>query len=265
MDTPSLSLIGLWLRDPDWSTVLILAAFYIGAGLLMHWLSFGRPFGRITQQCRGVVPPFLTIPSILFALMTAFLGNSVVGMTRQADQAVLQEQDAAIAIIQIADIVPAAKALRPLTEAYVHAVLDSEWRRPRRFALGEAALRALTDAVVALSGDPTVGPTLQGQLLRDVRSIDAGRTTRRGIIESQTDDIPWLSVLLLGLLTQAGIAVVHLDNRKPQALALGVATTVIIVVLGLIALMERPFDGIHMVSAAPLQRMLVQDHPPVHR
>ena len=257
MDDASHSLIVLWLRDPGWTTLLILGAGYTAVALILHWLSFGRPFARLADGYRGVVPPYLTSPAMVFALMTAFLSNAVVGMNRDAERAVQQERDGATAIIQFADIVPAAHDLHRLTEIYIRTVLEREWYHPRDFAPGDVALRALTEAVLALPTRAAVPPMVPAQLLREVREIGSARSIRRGIVESHADEIPWLSVLLLGVLTQVGIAVVQLDKRKPQALALAVTTASIVVVLGLIALMERPFDGMHVVSSAPLQRVLL--------
>ena len=249
-------MIELWLHDPSWATLLILGAGYTSVALILHWLSFGRPFVRLAEGYRGVVPPYLTSPAMVFALMTAFLSSAVVGTNRDAERAVQQERDGAAAIIQFADIVPAAHDLHRLTETYIRAVLEHEWHDPRDFSPGDAALRAMTEAVLALPTQAAVPPMVPAQLLREVREIGAARSIRRGIVESHVDEIPWLSVLLLGVLTQVGIAVVQLDKRKPQALALAVTTASIVVVLGLIALMERPFDGIHIVSSAPLQRVL---------
>jgi hypothetical protein len=257
MDDASYGLIGLWLRDPNWATLLILGTGYTAVALILHWLSFGRPFMRLAEGYRGVVPPYLTSPAMVFALMTAFLSSAVVGTNRDTERAVQHERDGAAVIIQFADIVPAAHDLHRLTETYIRAVLDREWRRPRDFAPCDAALQALTEeAVLALPTQAAVPPMVPAQLLREVREIGSARSIRRGIVESQVDEIPWLSVLLLGVLTQIGIAVVQLDKPKPQALALAVTTASIVVVLGLIALMERPFDGLHIVSPAPLQRVL---------
>jgi len=253
MDTSNLSPLGVMLSNPDWSTVLLLAAFYGGVAVLLNWFSFGRPFARFAEGYRGVAPPYLTNPATLFALMAAFLGNTIVLTDRQAEQAVLQEADRTAAIVGLADLVPGAHDLHRMTAAYIRTAIDHEWHLPRDFAPGDTALRALTEAVLKLPAEPAGA---SAQLLGDVRGLASARAARRGIVESRVDEIPWLSVLLLGVLTQFGVAVVHLDKRKPQIAALAITTASLVVVLGLLALIERPFDGAHAVSPAPLLRVL---------
>ena len=59
-------------------------------------------------------------------------------------------------------------------------------------------------------------------------------------------------------MVQIGVAVVHLDKPRQMALALGVATACIVIILTLIGLSVDPYSGILSVSTAPLERMLLR-------
>jgi cobalamin synthase len=99
-------------------------------------------------------------------------------------------------------------------------------------------------------------PTAGFRLIHAVQRIADARTQRLGMLNLHTHHIRWACVLLLALLLQASIAAVHLDKPRPRALALVLATTSIVVIVGLVAISERPFSGAIMVSPLPLQQIL---------
>jgi hypothetical protein len=61
---------------------------------------------------------------------------------------------------------------------------------------------------------------------------------------------------VLAVLAQAGVAAVHLEQRRPQALALTIFTLSAVIMLGLIAVCERPYHGSRQISQTPLQELL---------
>lgn len=190
--------------------------------------------------------------------MTAFLGNAVYDTVRTANQAVMQEREAAIQIIDLArarDETPAIARLPDLTRTYVKAVLAHEWNLPeQRFSAPEAerAYAALLDAIA----DPKIarvgGSAIQAALLRAAQDIGSARVVRLTLRSPRADHFRWIGVLLLGVLTQFSIAAVHLDRIRPQILALLLCTAAIVVSLGVIAMTERPFEGALSVSPGPL-------------
>ena len=68
----------------------------------------------------------------------------------------------------------------------------------------------------------------------------------------------WAAVLLLALITQLAIAAVHLENARPQSAALGIFTLAAVLILGLLAIHESPFDPPVFVPPGPIIDVLRQ-------
>ena len=68
----------------------------------------------------------------------------------------------------------------------------------------------------------------------------------------------WAAVLLLALITQLAIATVHLESARPQTLALSIFTLAAVLILGLLAVYESPFDPPVFVPPGPIVDVLRQ-------
>jgi hypothetical protein len=92
--------------------------------------------------------------------------------------------------------------------------------------------------------------------------VSTARSTRLSLSSDRTNDLKWISVLILGAITQIALALVHLERPRAMLSALTVFATGAIVALGLIALQEDPFGGVFRVSPAPLERLLTLSDTP---
>jgi hypothetical protein len=213
-----------WLRLPGWAILLTLVLFFALTTLGVHRVCFapgGRP--RLSGLF-GIVPPFLAAPTILFALMGSFLANDAWEHARQAGRA----------------------------------VLDDEWglSDERGSPAAQSALDALVRAVGAPAIAQEVGPTVQAALLAAASRIASSRSSRLALQTDEGDDAKWTTVICLALVAQAAIGVVHLDRARPQIAALLLFSCCAVAMLTLIAVCERPYDGSHQVTSAPLQSVL---------
>lgn len=93
-------------------------------------------------------------------------------------------------------------------------------------------------------------------LLNGVARIGSARSDRLALAEDRTNHLKWLTVILLGVITQIAVAVVHLDKPRAQAAALTIFSFAVIVTLTLIAAQEQPFAGAVQISAAPIENFL---------
>lgn len=255
-------MIDLWLDQPDWITIGVLGLAFSLSGALFCCLSFLPAFRHQTASFQGVVGPFFTSSGALFALMTAFLGSSVYDAASTANETVMRERQGAIEIIDLARALrphPAITRLPDLTRAYLHAVIEHEWNvRTNRLGspITEQAYAQLLAEIAGAEVAQAGGGTMQAALLRAAQDIHAARLTRLSLQAPRGDGLRWVTVLLLGLLTQASIAVVHLDRLRSQILALTLSTLATVITLGLIAITERPFDGALGVSPEPLRQVI---------
>lgn len=258
-------MIDAWLDLPDWQIIAVLLGAFTLTGMLCVVVSFHRAARPTADQYKGVVAPFFVSAGTLFAVITAFLGNAVHESMRAANQAVMQERDGVVRIITLAEAQPHNPVIVDLPEqarAYVRSVLHHEWPLPSgryRAPQTEAALQRMFTTVAHPDMGRTGGTAMQAAFIRALEEVSAGRITRLGLGRPGADNLRWIGVLLLGLLTQMSIAAVHLDRMRAQVLALLLSTAATVVALGVVATTERPFAGLLSVSRAPLEQLLLPD------
>jgi hypothetical protein len=253
-------MIAPFLDLPAWSILLLLTLALGATGALIHLLSFRPAYRARVIGFIGVVPPFFVSPGLMFSLLTGFLANNVWVDNRQAATLLLTERDSATSIIALSATIPSeTDRLRTLVRGYLQSVVTEEWpsHQPLSRSAGSAvALTTLLNAVTAPAFGQQVGPALQSALIAAVQRLGTTRTERLALSESPTDDAKWFAVLVLAVLAQAGVAAVHLEQRRPQALALTIFTLSAVIMLGLIAVCERPYHGSRQISQTPLQELL---------
>lgn len=249
-----------WLGWPVAAVFASLFALYLGAAALMVWLSFRSKLAPWIQSFRGVVPPFFGSTAIIFGVLIAFLSNDIWERNKQAEHVVFTESDTLIALYSLSAASMADNArLRAAIRGYASAVVEEEWpllalekRSPRT----DAALNILVREVArpGANNDASVQRTMLDMVLR-VRAAHEDRIT---LSNDRTVVTKWAAVLLLAFLTQLAIAVVHLDKPRPQAAALSIFTLAAVLLLGLLAIHEAPFEPPLFVPPGPILEVLRQ-------
>ena len=95
-------------------------------------------------------------------------------------------------------------------------------------------------------------------MLEMVLRIRGAHEDRVALSSDRTTATKWAAVLLLALITQIAIAVVHLEDPRPQAAALAIFTVGAASVLGLLAVHEAPFEPPVFVAPGPIADVLLQ-------
>jgi hypothetical protein len=249
-----------WLELPTIGIFLTLALLYYGAALALVSLIFHSPLRGRIQKLNGIVAPFFSSVAILFALLTGFLANDVGDRNRHAVRAVQTEAGEirnvyALSVASVSDMTD----IRTAMKVYVKSVLGDEWpamqaRRfsPRTDAAFDDLLREVSDPSITRDASAPVHVALLGAAIR----AGTARNERLSLAADQTNDLKWLSVLLLGLITQLALSLVHMDRPRAMLTALTVFGTGAVVALGIIALQEQPYEGAFRVSPAPLENLL---------
>jgi hypothetical protein len=249
-----------WFTLPVTAIFASLFAVYLGAAALMVWLSFrSRLSGRI-QSFRGVVAPFFGSTAIVFGLLVAFLSNDVWERNKEAERIVFTESDTLMGLYSLSAASGVDnQSLRTAIRGYVSAVVEDEWPRlaeQMRSAKTDAALNELLRQVAqpANAKDPSVQRTMLDMVLR----VRAAHEIRIALSEDRTVLTKWAAVLLLALITQIAIAVVHLERARPQLAALGIFTVGAVLVLGLLAIHEAPFQPPIFIPPGPIGDVLLE-------
>ncbi|RAI40293.1 DUF4239 domain-containing protein [Rhodoplanes roseus] len=251
-------MINGWLTLPAWALFGILVAFYTATAALIAWLVMASPVSSWIKSFTGVVAPFIAAVSVLFSLLTGFLAGDIADRNRQAWRAVNGEASAIVMLNTLSlAAVTDMSAIRAQLKAYTDSVLKHEWAvmaEGRRSPATGAALREL----LRHAADPAIardaGQTAATALLNAVIRIRDARAERLALASDQTNDIKWLTVLALGIVTQIAVALVHLDKPRAKIAAMAVFTLGAVIALGLVALQEYPFSGDMRVSPVPIER-----------
>lgn len=249
-----------WLALPVVVVFASLFICYLGAAALIVWLCFrSRLSGRI-QSFKGIVAPFFSSTAIIFGLLIAFLSNDIWDRNKQAERVVSVESETLIALYSLGAASGSDnKNLRTAIRAYVSSVVEDEWPRlaaQQRSPKTDAAINALLREVAqpANAKDASVQRTMLDMALK----VHAAHEDRVALSNDRTVVTKWAAVLLLALITQISIAVVHLEKPRPQVAALTIFTFAAVLLLGLLAVHEAPFEPPVFVPPGPIADVLRQ-------
>ena len=248
-------MIELWLSSGTAGIILVpfVLLYLVAAGIV--WLTHLSPARPFFATCIGIAGPFFASVAVLFSLFAAFLANDVQHRQTEAKAAVFREADGIRTVLRLAEALGTTGHMVS-TEAvnYAQWVLDKEFPAMRQGAKTRdlSQVRNLSLAVLAPSLTATAPPAVLQAMLDGLGEIRQARVERLMLAADLGDQMGWLAMLVLGVLTQVAVAVVQLERMRPQALALFVFTTAFAATVVLIGLGERPFSR-DLIDDSPLR------------
>lgn len=253
-------MISAWLDLPVVSILAVLALLYGATGALGLWLTFQSSLRQAIQRLSGIVAPYFAANALLFALLTGFLAGDISDRFKQAVRAVQVEAGALSGLNALTQAAPVnGKPIRAAVAAYLQALLTDEWPRMAQAETSseaDAALRELLRTLAAPQVAPGTRDAVHYGLVELGIQAATARADRIALNSRQADEIKWVAVLLLGLLTQLSISMVHLDRAPACIAAVAVFSLAAVIALGAIAMQEAPFDGPLRIEPTPLERVL---------
>ncbi len=223
--------------------------------LATYWIINASPVSGWFTSSEDVVPPFLALPAILFALFVTALATDVWQKHFQAKEALLKETAAVRSLILLSsELKSNGQVLRQATETYINGVINREWaamtqgdHMNKESALPE--LEAL-DTTIAKIGNGNPGST-EYTALRLNNALETLRLSRQQRISLAHDAISitkWAATMSLAVLTLVSVAVVHL--RRPRAMKMAMLLTVLCVLATIHVLSKNrsPYLGIAAIS-----------------
>ncbi len=225
------------------------------ASIAIYWILNLSPVSHWFTASEDVVPPFLALPAILFALFVTALASDVWQKHFQAKEALLKETAAVRSLILLStELGSNAPALRQTTETYINAVINREWEAMTKgdHMNKESALPELEslDTAIAKIGNANPQPS-QYTALRLNNALETLRLSRQQRISLAHDAISitkWAATMSLAVLTLVSVAVVHL--RRPRAMKISMLLTVLCVLATIHVLSKNrsPYLGIAAIS-----------------
>lgn len=252
-------MIRAWLDMYPAGIFLTLIGLYFGMTLLLAAITFCRPLAKPVQSLTGIVAPFFSGVAILFALLTGFLANDVAERGRQAYRVVHTEAGElrnihTLSVASVSDM----RTIRAALKTYVNSVVADEWPAMGAMRLSPPTAAAYDNLLHEVS-IPSIakesGQAVQTALLTAALRVGTARNDRLALSADHTNDLKWLVVIALGLITLVAIALVHLEKPRAFLASLIVFSTAAVVTLGILALQEYPFDGAFQVSPTPIRAL----------
>jgi hypothetical protein len=230
---------------PAWAIFATLVLGFGATGLVTYSVCFAAGGRNRLAGFSGVVAPFSGGPQVLFALTAVFLANDAWIHSEQAERFMLEERDSALAVQSLSAMAPSHDtALRSGLRAYLQAMLVDDWGdQPVVSPRPAAALNHLLHVAGGADIARETGPAVQAALIAAVGRIASARSGRLALLDRPCLDLKWGGAMMLALIAQIAVAVVHLERRRAQALALVVYTASVVTILGVIATCEQPFGG----------------------
>lgn len=252
-------LIDTWLSLPLHEMILNLVAFYTATALVLVRLSFGALVGPWVRSYRGVVAPYFGAIVVIFSILTGSLANDVWDCNRRAAATVRGEGASLTSLHALAAALGAPHvAIDRAIGGYATAVVDQEWPSMEN---GEASpeAEAAQDELLQTVAQAEIAPrnaALDSFLLDTALKIREARGDRLALSSDFSENFKWTSVLLMALMAQISLAAVHLDAVRAQIAAMVIFTVSIILVIGLIAAHEGPFQPPLGITPAPIAKVL---------
>ncbi len=253
-------MIHAWLELPPLAIFATLILVYFGTVALLGALNWRSPRTVFFRSLVGLTPPFFGALAVLFALLISFLSSDIGERNRLANRAV-QVEAGEMRNIHTLSVAAASdmRTIRAALKSYIASVLHDEWpamaasvTSPRTDTAFDHLLREISDPQIALAS----GQAVQAALINAAIRAGTARSERLALAGDRTNTLKWASVLILGLMTLIAIALVHVGHPwRAFITALVVFSSAAVVVIGLVAVQEDPFNGAFRISPVPIERL----------
>jgi hypothetical protein len=242
-----------WLGPSAWQITLSVAT-PIAVALILFAFEARGPLAPVLQKPLGLVAGYFTSVAILFGLMSALLMNDVWQKDNAARQSVQAEDDALRALFQLARTNELPE-LNPLLRAYAAAAAkENPWSRaaPDARQQTDRAYEAIVSSVSRAHG---LESTTRSFILATAVEMRRARDRRLYVADDETVGIKWLSMIVLGALTQIAILLVHTGERRAVRVSVSLFTVAFAFCLVIVAIFDTPFE---MTLASEPGRTFVQ-------
>ncbi|MGA7384257.1 MAG: hypothetical protein WBW81_06080 [Methylocella sp.] len=252
-------MIAAWLSLPLPALLLVLATFYGAAAMVLIGLSFGALAGPWVRSFQGVVAPFAGAIVAILSILVGFLANDVWDRNQRAAATVRGEGASLISLHALAAALGAPHVgIDRAIRAYAIAVIDMEWPRMENGEASPEAEAAQDELLQTVAqSDFALGNAALGRLLLDTAmKIREARGDRLALSSDFSESFKWTCVVLIAVMAQISVAAVHLDEARAQIAAMVIFTSSVVLVIGLIAAHEEPFQPPLGISPAPIAKVL---------
>jgi hypothetical protein len=239
-----------------WMATLIFGVTFLVTAAI-HWLVQSLARGDRARTFKAVSPGLLPPLGIIFGLFVAFLSVQAWGDLERAHTAVDREAGALRAVVILSDSFPSEAArLRGLIRQHIQEAQTDEWpamaHRRATITIIPAALAQAMQTTLTLPVQGEGQAAAQRAIVASLEDALAARRQRILLSEAEVNGVKWMCLMLQAICTLTAIALVHADNGRSSAIAMGLFSTAIAVCILLITAHDRPFTGQNAVPPTVL-------------
>jgi Protein of unknown function (DUF4239) len=250
-----------WLHNLPvvWMTVVAFGGTYLVAAVI-YAIVMGFTSGERAIAFKGVSPGMLPPLGILFGLFVAFTAAQVWTDTDRATAAISHEAGGLSTVLFLAASFPGEPEarVRSLIQSYIQEAITREWpRMARQNASQRITPDALAEAlklVLSLTPDGQGQATAQREIVAALEHALDSRRQRIIISRSAVDLVKWSCMFVQAIAMLIAIAMVHSDNRRAAAIAMGLFAAGVAAAVLIILAHDRPFTG--QISPDPLLQVM---------
>jgi len=201
-----------------------------------------EPFASRIRAWHGMRALDLTSLSILFGLFAALLVSDVWRKANDAEQAVHEEGAAVRAIAHSARADGIEPIIIPRLKAYI-AAASAEDPYSRESASGRGATDiAYHELLTAITKNTGLETGVRAHMLLSARDLLRAHDNRLYLANDTTAPIKWFAILLFGTITQIGLLLSHIEDRRTMRVNVALFTIAFAFCLIIIAIFDAPYD-----------------------
>jgi hypothetical protein len=231
-----------------WMSAVVFSVTYLVSAVIW-WVVNRLATGGWLPAFKAISPGMLPPLGIIFGLLVAFVASQVWSDLDRASAAVNREASALRAVVVLAGSFPGAteSRLRQLIHRQIEDAVTQEWpnmaRRRATLAMTPVPLAEALRLTLELVPQGNGQIAAQREIATSLENALDARRQRIIISGATVNWVKWSGLTLQALCMLVAIAMVHCDNRRASALALGLFATGVAVSIVLIASHNRPFGG----------------------
>lgn len=241
-----------------WMLVALFALLPLLTGMAIYVVAMLPRFIAWFQP-KDLATSYLGALTLPFALFLAFMMSDIWQRETRFAQTVLQEVQRLDAMLDVARICGApCQAIDDAVGAYARALAQHEWDEGWTFPQPIVSTRfeALVGAIAQAETRSDIAGHLRAALLAGQGELRRLRTDRYFILHVDLAPHRWAVVLLLGVLSQIGLAALHVGKRPQLILSLATFSIAFSVTLAYTVALAWPTVDENIIPREELTRVL---------
>ena len=254
------SLFGSLLYSADIVIFVYIFGLYAFIATSIILLIYSPRLSGFFSSFKGIHGTFYSPAATMFALISAFMGATLVGGFNAHTESINRERTALLLYVDFVNFTPqlANQNLQYQVKNYLQSVLEEEWSLLENQKTSRRTEELFQGIFISTL---KVAPTLEGtyagrELAKILDSWYEARSKRLSFRWHHIEIFRWSVLIVVAFLLQISVAATHLGcSRRAMSLSLGITTALIIAVITPLAFNVNHYSGLLQVSKMPLNEV----------